>query len=144
MNSDPVIVEETYASSPAVIWSALTNSAEMRQWYFAIADFKPTIGFEFSFKAGRPGSEMVHLCRVAEVVRERKIAYSWCYDGVTGNSLVAFELIPEGETTRVRVTHSGLETFPKSNPDLAKENFVEGWTAILGESLKNYLEAKPV
>ena len=143
MNSDPVIVEETYTSSPAMIWSALTNSAEMRQWYFEIADFKPTLGFEFNFKAGRPGSEVVHLCRVTEVVPKRKIAYSWRYEGVAGNSLVAFELIPEGEKTQVRITHSGLETFPKSHPDLARENFVEGWRAILGESLKSYLEGKP-
>jgi len=142
MSSEPVIVERTYTSSAAKVWSALTSSAEMRQWYFDIADFKPVLGFEFNFKAGRPGNEFLHLCRVTEVVPERKIAYSWRYEDVAGNSLVEFELFPEGEKTRVRVTHSGLETFPKSRPDLARENFVEGWTAILGESLKSYLEGK--
>lgn len=116
----------------------------MRQWYFDIANFKPTIGFEFSFRAGRPGSEILHICRVTEVVPGRKLAYSWRYEGIDGNSLVEFEIIPEGGNTHLRIIHSGLETFPRSNPDLAKENFVEGWRVILAKSLKNYLEAKPV
>jgi hypothetical protein len=34
----------------------------------------------------------------------------------------------------------GLETFPASNPDLAKENFVEGWTHIVGKALKEFIE----
>ena len=38
------------------------------------------------------------------------------------------------------LTHEGLESFPKSNPDFAKENFAEGWTQILGKSLPDYLQ----
>ena len=57
-----------------------------------------------------------------------------------GNSFVTFELFVEGSKTRLKLTHEGLDTFPKSNPDLAKENFVEGWTSIIGTSLKKFLE----
>jgi hypothetical protein len=39
----------------------------------------------------------------------------------------------------LRLTHAGLETFP-ANKDFAKENFVQGWTDFIGNSLKNYLE----
>lgn len=109
----------------------------MRQWYFNIAELKPTAGFEFEFNADPPGNEILHRCRVNQVVPGRKIAYSWRYPSFTGISLVEFEVIPEGGNKRVRVTHSGLATFPEPNPDLAREDFVEGWKAILGESPKN-------
>ena len=55
-------------------------------------------------------------------------------------SVVTFELIPEGEKTRLKLSHTKLETFPESNPDFAKENFIAGWKEIIGINLKEYLE----
>ncbi len=51
-----------------------------------------------------------------------------------------FQLFPEGEKTRLKLTHTGLETFPAINPDFAKENFAQGWEHIIGKSLKEFLE----
>jgi len=84
-----------------------------------------------------------HICKIIEVITGKKIAYSWRYEGYAGKTLVTFELFDEGTQTRLKLTHAGLETFPSDNPDLAKENFAEGWTMIIGTSLKEYLE-KPV
>ena len=81
----------------------------------------------------------LHLCKVVEVVEGKKIAYTWKYDGYAGESKVTFELFEEGNKTRLKLTHEGLETFPADNKDLAKENFVAGWTEIIGTSLKNFL-----
>jgi uncharacterized protein YndB with AHSA1/START domain len=44
-----------------------------------------------------------------------------------------------GQKTKVRLTHAGLETFPKT-PSFARENFVKGWTAIIGDNLRKYVE----
>jgi hypothetical protein len=55
-------------------------------------------------------------------------------------SIVTFELIPEGERTRLKLSHTELETFPESNPDFAKENFIAGWKEIIGTNLMAYLE----
>jgi hypothetical protein len=70
----------------------------------------------------------------------KKLKHSWRYDGYEGNSFVTWELFEEGEKTRVKLTHEGLETFPMNNPDLAKNNFVMGWTEITGTLLPNYLQ----
>ena len=75
-----------------------------------------------------------------EVITGRKLKYSWRYDGYEGNSFVTFELFAEGNSTRLKLTHEGLETFPINNPDFRKENFVEGWTQLIGLSLKEFLE----
>ena len=75
-----------------------------------------------------------------EVVVGKKLTYSWCYDGYEGNSFVTFELFAEGDQTRLKLTHTGLETFPVRNPDFARENFVTGWTHILHTALKYFSE----
>jgi len=112
--------------------------------YAAIVDFPgfvPEPDFEFRFTGGpSPEKQYLHLCRITDVVPEKRLTYSWRYDGCAGNSFVTFELKEEKGGTRLRLTHSGIETFPKDNPDLAKNNFVEGWNHIVNISLKNYLE----
>ena len=55
-------------------------------------------------------------------------------------SFITFELFEEGKTTRLKLTHEGLETFPQNNPDFAKDNFEQGWAYIVGTSLKGFLE----
>ncbi len=57
-----------------------------------------------------------------------------------GNSTVTFELFEEGDKTRLKLTHEGLETFPEHKKDFAKESFTEGWTYITGTSLKAFVE----
>jgi uncharacterized protein YndB with AHSA1/START domain len=115
----------------------------MDNWYFKIASFKPEVGFTFQFSGeGRKGETYVHLCEIKEVVPLKKLSYTWRYEGIPGNSLVEFELFPEGDKTKIKLTHTGLETFVTDNPDFAKESFVQGWTEIIGKILPDYLEKK--
>lgn len=125
------------------MWNAITDKDEMRHWYFDLKEFKPVIGFEFSFYGeGRKGEKYLHLCKITEVIPGKKLSYSWRYEGLPGISYVIFELFDEGENTRVVLTHEGLETFATDNPDFAKESFNEGWNYILNTSLKDFLEKK--
>jgi hypothetical protein len=56
---------------------------------------------------------------------------------------LCFEIVPiNDETAKLKLFHSGFETFPTDNPDLDPKNFDKGWEYILGTSLKNYLEKK--
>jgi len=140
MNSEPFVIERLYNASPARVWKAITDKDEMKQWYFSLADFKPEVGFEFSFEGNDNGKIFVHLCRVTEVIAEKKLAYSWTYKEFEGYSEVSFELFAEGAGTRLKLTHTGLETFPKNNPSFARESFAKGWTFIVGQSLPEFLE----
>jgi uncharacterized protein YndB with AHSA1/START domain len=139
--SQSFVIERTYNTPAAKVWKAITDKAEMKKWYFDLAEFKPTVGFEFRFKGGpSEDRQYLHICVVTEVVNGKKITYSWRFDGYEGLSHVTFELFEEGSKTRLKLTHSGLETFPASNPDLAAHNFGKGWTQIIGTSLAEYLE----
>ncbi|UGU16161.1 SRPBCC domain-containing protein [Sinomicrobium kalidii] len=140
MKNDPLIIERTLNAPVEKVWKALTDKDHMKQWYFDLAEFHPEVGFEFQFKAGKDEKKYLHLCKITEVIENEKLSYSWRYDGYEGNSHVIFELFPEGSRTRIKLTHEGLETFPESNPDLAKENFVQGWTYFIGTALPNFVE----
>lgn len=136
----PVIVEKSYTAPVSKVWEALTDNDKMKQWYFVLPEFKPEVGFEFEFMGGDPnGKQYLHKCVVTEVVPQKKLAYTWRYDGYEGDSLVTFELFEEGAGSRVKVTHSGLETFPPIEA-FASKNFNMGWNAILGTTLKEFVE----
>jgi uncharacterized protein YndB with AHSA1/START domain len=139
--SDVVVVERTFNAPVARVWKALTDVEEMRQWYFDLKEFKPEPGFEFSFVVDHEGMTYDHRCRVTEVISQKKIAYTWRYEGHEGNSLVTIELFPDGDTTRLKLTHEGLESFPKTAA-FARENFNKGWTEIIGSELKQFVEKK--
>jgi uncharacterized protein YndB with AHSA1/START domain len=139
MGSEPFVIERTFDAPIPMVWKAITDREEMKNWYFDLAEFKAVKGFEFQFEGGPDGRKYLHLCKVIEVIPEKKLSYSWRYEGYVGNSVVTFELFAEGNKTRLRLTHEGLETFPMDKADFGKSNFAEGWTYIVGTSLKDFL-----
>ena len=143
MSNTPVIVEQTYNAPVTRVWEAITDANQMREWYFDLPDFKPEVGFEFQFTGGTEIKQYLHLCKVTEVIPERKLSHRWRYDGYEGNSEVTWELFPEDDGTRVKLTHSGLNTFPPI-ADFAASNFNMGWNEILGKNLKNFVESEEV
>jgi uncharacterized protein YndB with AHSA1/START domain len=139
MEAQAVVIERTFNAPVAKVWAALTDVDQMRQWYFDLKEFEPKVGFEFEFVVEHEGTTYHHLCRITEVIPQKKIAYTWRYKGEPGDSLVTFELFEEGDNTRVKLTHTGIETFPKT-PAYARKNFEAGWTAIIGSELKQFVE----
>jgi uncharacterized protein YndB with AHSA1/START domain len=144
MKKEPFVIERTLNAPAERVWKAITDPNDMKQWYFDVPAFKPEVGNEFTFTGGSEDRIYVHLCRVTEIVPGTKITYSWRYEGFPGNSFVTFELFPEGNKTKIRLTHVGLETFPQDKPDFAKESFAGGWTHIIGKSLPEFLDKEAV
>ncbi len=140
MPLQPIIIEKVYNVPVERVWNALTNKEEMRKWYFNVSDFKPEPGFEFQFSGQSDGQEYVHLCKVTDAAVNKKIAYTWTYRDYAGNSHVTFELFDENGSTKVKLIHEGIETFPANLKDFSRESFMGGWTHILNEALAKYLQ----
>lgn len=140
MKAAPIVIERVLNAPVARVWNALTDKNEMKQWYFDLKEFRPEVGFAFDFYGGTEEHQYLHLCKITAAEPNKKLGYSWKYDGYAGESFVTFELFPEGEKTRIKVTHEDLETFPADNPDFAQKNFEMGWTDIIGRSLPEYLK----
>jgi Uncharacterized conserved protein len=136
----PVVVEKTVDAPVERVWQAITDKEQLKQWYFDLDDFKPEVGFHFTFPGqGHKGEQYLHLCTVTEVIPRQKLQYSWQYEGHRGYSLVTFELAETGTQTKLTLTHHGLETFPQDTPDFAWKSFNGGWSEIIGKMLLEFL-----
>jgi len=136
---EAVVIERTFNAPVPRVWKALIDVEQMRQWYFELKEFKPEVGFEFEFSVEHKGMNYHHLCKITEVIPQKKLVHTWRYKGHEGDSLVTFELFADGDKTRLKLTHEGLETFPKT-PSFARKNFMEGWTQLISSSLKEFVE----
>lgn len=142
MQHETFVIETNYRTPVENVWSALTNSQEMRQWYFDVPGFRAEPGFEFHFSS-IPGEERFyrHKCQITEVRHHKKLAFTWKYNRYENITLVTVELTEEADgSTRLRLTHEGLEAFPDSDPDFSMDSFAEGWTWIVKTALKEYID----
>lgn len=141
MQKEPIIVEQTYNASVERVWKAITDSNQMKKWFFENIDsFKAEIGFETQFNVQSNNKNYLHFWKVTEVQTLKKIIYNWKYGGYSGNSYVIWELSPENNLTKLKLTHEGQETFPQDNPDFKRENCIEGWKFFICQQLKEFLE----
>ncbi|AWA29867.1 SRPBCC domain-containing protein [Flavobacterium magnum] len=142
MENDKLSITHTYSASAETVWSALTDVAKMRQWYFPqLEEFRPEKGFQTEFNVQHDGNDFIHIWKVTEAVALHKIAYEWRYGGFPGNSILSFELFPENGRTKLILTHTGLDSFePSRFPALSKDNFILGWSHFTA-SLDTFLQA---
>lgn len=141
MSNAIVTVERSFEAPAALVWKALTEKELMKLWYFDLAEFKAIVGFRFEFMGGpADGVQYKHVCEVTEAIPDKKLTYSWRYEDYEGISHVTFELFAEHNTTRLRLTHTGIGTFPANIPDFAIHNFEEGWNHIINSSLADFLK----
>lgn len=140
MENEPLIIEQEFEAPVELLWRAITDKELMKKWYFDIPDFKLELGAKFHFEGNAEDRCYVHVCEIMEIIPFKKLKYSWRYEGFTGISFVTFELEPIGDTTKLKLTHEGLETLPSENTDFKKDNFILGWTFLIRESLKEHIE----
>lgn len=134
----PLITEQIVHCSAEKVWEALTDQDKMRVWYFPqLIEFKPIVGFNFKF--ADDGSSYSKEWQVLEVVPYKEMTHSWTYIGHKGYSVVRFELIETGAQTKLKVTHTGIASFPR-DPHFIRTRFENGWRTILGVNLKSFLE----
>jgi uncharacterized protein YndB with AHSA1/START domain len=131
--SHPLVIEReaVYPHSPERVWRALVDPEELAMWLMP-TDFAPQLGHEFKLETG---SEEVGTIQgeVLEIDEPRLLRCRW--SGVFGDTEVTFELIPDGDGTRLRVVHDGWhEPIP---PEHAA--FDDGWKQKLEQELPRVL-----
>src|SRR5690349_4008906 len=111
--AEPLVKEVVLNAPVSRVWKALTDKDELKQWCFEMNAFEPKEGFEFQFYGEKDGHKFLHLCKVLEAETERKMKWLWSYEETPGDTYVSFELFPQGNQTKLHLTHEGLEKLPQ-------------------------------
>ena len=139
--NESIIVEEHFNVPVNIVWNAITNLDEMKQWYFnAIESFKPEIDFKTEFIVQSGERTFTHLWHIIKVEPLKRIVYNWKYKEYTGDSFVHFELFPQKNNTLLRVTTEITASFPKNISEFEIESGRQGWNYFIKNRLKNYLK----
>ena len=137
----PIIVEQTFKASIEKTWNAITESHQMKKWFFKeIESFQAEEGFETEFLVELEDRKFPHIWKVMEVVPNQKIKCNWQYGGYPGESIITFDLIKIADGTKLTVTAEAIEDFPSDIPEFKRESGVAGWEYFIQNSLKAYLE----
>ncbi|UOE42000.1 SRPBCC domain-containing protein [Chryseobacterium suipulveris] len=138
---DNVVVKQRVNAPVEKVWNALTDKAQMKEWYFDIPDFELGLHNEFNFYEPGDAKKFHHHGEILEIIPQSKLKHSWSYPEYSKDkTLVKWELEPDGEGTMVTLTHKGLENFDHLGLDFATSNFEDGWKEIVGKALKDYVE----
>ncbi|HET7538836.1 MAG TPA: SRPBCC domain-containing protein [Polyangiaceae bacterium] len=134
MNEANVIqIDHVYSFPPSRVWAALTDPVLHARWW-AAGDVRPVVGHRFELDMGKWGKQ---ACEVLEVEPERLLKYRFAAG--TLNTVITWQLLPEGAGTRLTLKHEGfnLDT-PMGRAAL--EGMAPGWPRILAK-LQSVLEA---
>lgn len=141
-SEEPVIVEADIDASVSRLWQALTDPAQMRQWYFDnIPDFRPEVGFKTQFMVDAGERQFLHQWQVTEVEPEAKLAYRWTFDGYPGSSQSVFELSGDDNHSHLRISIPVQEDFPDDISEFTRESCLGGWQYMVAQ-IQNFLASQ--
>jgi uncharacterized protein YndB with AHSA1/START domain len=120
-------------ATPERVWQALTEKAELEQWFLTEAnvDVQPGGALRFAWQHDTTQGQFL------EVDPPRRLVFSWGERDGLGATMVTIDLIPERDGTRLRLVHSGFGTGPAWDETFTGTD--GGWSIEL-ENLRIWLE----
>ena len=106
-------------ASPEVVFKAISDPAELTNWFPDLAILEPKVGgrTEFSFlkdshrKPMEVSMDFFNEGTVVEFIKNKKLVYTWKWRGVSNltETLVTWDLEPISiNKTRLTLTHTGF------------------------------------
>jgi len=125
------------------VWQAITDPAQMREWYFDnIPDFKPELGFTTEFPVRTDERTFTHLWTITKVVPQQELRYRWQYREYPGEAEAIFQLSPDNDGTRLILRFAGLDTFPNGIPEFTEAACRGGWEYFIQGQLVSVFASK--
>lgn len=131
---DQIVSEIHIAAQPEHIFQALTDPAKVVQWWGQDNLYRATefaadlrVGGSWHTAGDQPnGGRFIVKGEIIEIDPPRVLAYTWIASWTgAAQTVVRWELSPAATGTRVRITHSGLASYP----ELAES--YSGWPRML-------------
>ena len=122
-----IVKKEIVIDAPAEkVWAHVTEPEKIAGWLMP-NDFVPTTGAAFSLQCPHQGKIS---CVVKEIVPLRRLVYSFRSAATRVETLVTITLTAEGGRTRLTLVHSGWDTLPPEDQDVA-DQFGGGWAGFM-------------
>lgn len=129
MADDELVVERHVAASPQKVFTYFTDSSKWLRWQGTEAEIELVPGGVFRVNVTGDGFASG---RVIEVVENERVVFTWGWEQgppvAPGATTVAIELVPDGDGTLIRLTHSNL---PPEQIELHRHGW-EHYVARLG------------
>lgn len=126
--------ERDLRASRLKVWEALTRGEEITRWFGPSDDFRievlewdcrPAGSYRVAMHAP-DGSTYTCFGTFREVDAPKRLSYTWSWEGQPPmDTLVAFELAGDGDSTKLRFSHTGFSSAE------AREQHRMGWTGSL-------------
>jgi uncharacterized protein YndB with AHSA1/START domain len=127
-----LLISRTYPASVERVFKAWTDANQLGQWFAPSDDYTTKasvdlrVGHEYRIAIAHKGGNVHNVIGTYRVIDPpRKLVYTWRWDGASADTLVTVDFAPEGEATKVTITH---EQFTNTE-DRDKHN--EGWNGCL-------------
>lgn len=149
---DTIRLERLLDAPAETVWRYLTEAELRQKWFMGGSDAKPGSEFDLVVDHDKLSTDSVpyppeNECYKGSVWHERVLRYDaprllqTTFQGGK-NGIVTYELKPEGEKTRLVLTHSGITT------DTGFAGFGSGWNShmtvlqekLAGRSVRNFWE----
>ena len=108
--AEDLVVERRVTARPDKVFSYFTDPERWTAWQGTEAEIELVPGGIWRVNVTGDGFASG---RVVEVVPNERVVFTWGWEGdgppvPSGSSTVSIELVPDGEGTLIRLTHSGL------------------------------------
>ena len=126
-SSEAIDLEIRIAARPDTVFPFLIDGAKVAQWFGMSAEVEPRPGGIYKVQIN---NQATALGEVVEVETNKRIVFTFGWEGEgnptpPGSSRVEISLTPDGDSTIVRLRHTGL-------PEITVKDHTGGWEMYLG------------
>jgi len=123
-------------ATPDKVWGIMASVEGIKKW-LGPATYEPRKGSKIDFNVTHEGGKFYMFGEVMTFDPPRELAFTWTAQPVGGeawpaSTLVTLTLTPDGDGTRVRLTHSGFENLPADIAEDQYKGYVQGWQMYNG------------
>ncbi|WP_089356673.1 SRPBCC family protein [Ekhidna lutea] len=121
--------EKTFTHSIDKVWNAISVGEEISKWFIQ-ADFKPEIGYEYTFTAAEEHGGTQIKGKVLEA-SPYTLKYTWRVGDTEVDTTVLWTLEEADGGTKLTLEHSDISNYPAEAATEMLGHFDKGWDACI-------------
>jgi len=129
-----LVVSRTYSASVDRVFKAWTDANQLGQWFAPTDDYTTKanvdlrVGHEYRIAITHKGGNVHTILGTYHLIQPpNKLVYTWRWEGgPTADTLVTVDFTPDGDATKVTITHEQFTNIED------RDKHAEGWNGCLG------------